>query len=162
MVMDTRTEDTDSTAAIGATAPAHREIAPTLFVPTKLARPPLRPGAVARSRLLDRLADIEHSPLTLVSAAAGFGKTTLLTAWAATYSGPIAWVGLDPEDNDPARFWRYVASGARDRAGQRGGRYPRPVASATTAARRGARGQPHRGRVAPCRRAPSWSWTTTT
>ncbi len=108
--MGTRAEDERKAPGSGIIPPERRETAPTLFVPTKLARPPLRPGAVARSRLLDRLADIERSPLTLVSAAAGFGKTTLLTAWAATRGGPIAWLGLDPEDNDPARFWRYVAT----------------------------------------------------
>ncbi|MGH2344930.1 MAG: AAA family ATPase, partial [Chloroflexota bacterium] len=108
--MDTRAQDERLTLTLGNTPPAHREPVPTLFVPTKLARPPLRPGAIARPRLLDRLADIGHAPLTLVSAAAGFGKTTLLTAWATTHRGPIAWVGLDPEDNDPARFWRYIAS----------------------------------------------------
>jgi LuxR family transcriptional regulator, maltose regulon positive regulatory protein len=45
---------------------------------------------------------------------AGFGKTTLLADWARSSRQPVAWLSLDEGDNDPARFWRYVA-GALDR-----------------------------------------------
>lgn len=51
--------------------------------------------------------------LTLVSTPAGFGKTTLLAHWAEQAKWPVAWVSLDPDDNDPARFWRYVVAALR-------------------------------------------------
>ena len=53
---------------------------------------------------------------TLVCAPAGFGKTSLLADWARSGDRPVAWLSLDPGDNDPVRFWRYVAA-ALDRAG---------------------------------------------
>src|SRR5579862_1181520 len=95
MIHGSSAEDEHTPTPPGSTVPVRSEAALTFFVPTKLARPPLRHAAVARPRLLDRLADIKHSPLTLVTAAAGFGKTTLLTAWAETYRGRIAWLALD-------------------------------------------------------------------
>ena len=48
--------------------------------------------------------------LTLVSAPAGFGKTTLLSEWVAGIERPVAWVSLDEGDNDPARFWAYFVA----------------------------------------------------
>ena len=73
-----------------------------LFVP----RPPSR--TVARPHLLARLEGWEARKLTLVSAPPGFGKTTLVSTWAAGTKAAIAWVSLDEEDNDPVRFWTYV------------------------------------------------------
>ena len=79
---------------------------------TKIRPPGGRPNAVTRSRLTTRLADSSHTRLTLVSAPAGFGKTTLLLQWigerAATESLAVAWVSLDERDNEPSTFWRYV------------------------------------------------------
>lgn len=75
---------------------------------TKYAIPPVRPGWIARPRLLVRLNEGLHRKLTLVSAPAGFGKTTLVRAWAQQSPTPVAWLSLDEEDNDPARFWAYV------------------------------------------------------
>src|SRR3712207_4955461 len=78
---------------------------------TKLYVPRRRPGLVSRPRLIERLDQGTERTLTLVSAPAGFGKTTLLAEWlAATSAGgrPAAWVSLDPGDNDPALFWAYV------------------------------------------------------
>jgi LuxR family maltose regulon positive regulatory protein len=78
---------------------------------TKLYAPPARPQLVVRSRLLARLIAGLRGKLTLVSAPAGFGKTTLLSAWRATAVGsamPLAWVSLDASDSDPLRFWSYV------------------------------------------------------
>jgi hypothetical protein len=46
----------------------------------------------------------------LVVAPAGFGKTTLVSGWLRTLSQPVAWVTLDPADNDPARFWGYFTA----------------------------------------------------
>jgi ATP/maltotriose-dependent transcriptional regulator MalT len=48
--------------------------------------------------------------LIVISTPPGFGKTTLLADWARNEDRPVAWLSLDPDDNDPARFWRYVAA----------------------------------------------------
>jgi ATP/maltotriose-dependent transcriptional regulator MalT len=66
---------------------------------------------VSRPRLFSLLDEGRRRPLTLISAPAGFGKTTLLSAWTKVQSpgNPlIAWVSLDEADNDPVRFWSYV------------------------------------------------------
>src|SRR5262249_40602684 len=74
---------------------------------TKLVAPPRRGMAIDRVHLLDRLDASVRLPLTLVCAPAGFGKTTLLADWLGRTALPVAWVALDPADNDPARFWMY-------------------------------------------------------
>jgi LuxR family maltose regulon positive regulatory protein len=74
---------------------------------TKLYVPPLRTGLIPRPTLIQRLNDgiCSGHKLTLVSAPAGFGKTTLLSEWlAADPRASIAWVSLDRSDNDLARF----------------------------------------------------------
>jgi LuxR family maltose regulon positive regulatory protein len=83
----------------------------SLLLQTKLRIPRVRPGLVSRPRLIERLNEALHlgRKLTLISAPAGFGKTTLLSEWAAGW-GPrtrVAWVSLDKGDNDPARFWTH-------------------------------------------------------
>jgi len=70
---------------------------------------PRRRGVLARPRLRERLDRRDQPALTLVSAAAGFGKTTLLTEWFADGSA-TAWLSLDAGDNDPALFWTYVVA----------------------------------------------------
>jgi LuxR family maltose regulon positive regulatory protein len=78
---------------------------------TKIHIPPARPSLVARPRLTARLNEGSGRPLTLVSAPAGYGKTTLLSEWCATKRGrdtPLAWLSLDNEDNDPSRFLTYL------------------------------------------------------
>src|SRR4051794_36849237 len=83
-------------------------------IATKLYVPRPRPGLVARPRLRERLRGGAESRLTLVSAPAGFGKTTLLAQWLGESAGPdgsVAWLSLDPADNDPASFWTYVVTG---------------------------------------------------
>ncbi|MFN2137561.1 MAG: LuxR family transcriptional regulator, partial [Candidatus Promineifilaceae bacterium] len=75
---------------------------------TKLFRPPPRPAAVPRPALLARLSAGLHGRLTLISAPAGFGKTTLAAAWLASVDQPSAWLALDEEDGDPARFLAYL------------------------------------------------------
>ncbi len=77
---------------------------------TKLRVPPVRGDRLARPRLLRRLEEAAARPLLLVSAPPGFGKSTLLAEWTAASGRPVAWVSLDPDDNDPSRFWRYVAA----------------------------------------------------
>jgi LuxR family maltose regulon positive regulatory protein len=84
-----------------------------VLVATKFHVP--RAGFVPRPRLLARLAQGMERGLTVVCTPAGFGKTTLLGDWARRSRRPAAWLSLDAGDNDPARFWRYVAA-ALDRA----------------------------------------------
>jgi LuxR family maltose regulon positive regulatory protein len=85
------------------------------LVETKLLLPRLRRDAVSRPRLAERLGLAWDVPVTLVSAPAGFGKTTLLGAWLATAERPVAWVSLDERDHRPTSFWAYVLA-ALDRA----------------------------------------------
>jgi LuxR family maltose regulon positive regulatory protein len=54
------------------------------------------------------LAEVERKALTIISAPAGFGKTTLLAEWIAQSSLPVAWLSLDKGDNDPYRFLAYL------------------------------------------------------
>ena len=84
---------------------------PTDLLMTKLYVPPTRLSMVPRPRLTNRLNAGIWSRLTLIVAPAGWGKTTLLSAWHADPSRiakPVAWVSLDAGDNDPVRFWTYV------------------------------------------------------
>jgi LuxR family transcriptional regulator, maltose regulon positive regulatory protein len=86
--------------------------------PPRSTSPRPRPDRLARARLFQRLDEGIAQALILVSAPAGFGKTTLLADWATSATCPVAWLSLDEADNDPARFWRHVVA-ALDRA--RGG-----------------------------------------
>src|SRR5438128_4897098 len=85
---------------------------PDLLV-TKFTIPPLRSALLHRSHLLTVLDQSHSVPLTLLSASAGFGKTTLLSAWASQSTRAVAWLTLDEEDNDPTRFWAYVIAALR-------------------------------------------------
>jgi len=75
---------------------------------TKLYIPELRSGVVQRTRLVARLNKGILRKLTLISAPAGFGKTTLLSEWIDQTQLPVAWLSLDNGDNDPIYFMRYV------------------------------------------------------
>jgi LuxR family maltose regulon positive regulatory protein len=91
--------------------PARSPPAAAPLLATKLFIPTPRPQLVPRLRLLDRVQAAVRGKLTLVAAPAGFGKTTLVSAWRASPSGsamPLAWVSVDAEDNDTTRFWTYV------------------------------------------------------
>jgi LuxR family maltose regulon positive regulatory protein len=80
------------------------------LITTKIHIPPVRPDLVPRPqllRLLDSALDRPHG-LILVSAPAGFGKTTLVSEWLGRLKLPAAWISLDKDDNEPARFWRYM------------------------------------------------------
>lgn len=91
----------------GGPAPA---LGPNLLS-TKLTVPPARAHLVPRPRLLERVEAGLRGKLTLIAAPAGFGKTTLLSAWRAAPAGramPVAWVSLDAGDNDPLLFWSYL------------------------------------------------------
>lgn len=96
----------------------HRAAGPPagpLIVATKLHAPTGRGALVPRPGLLARLAAAPAGRLVLVSAPAGWGKTTLIAEWAAaeTESRQFAWVSLDPADNDPVRFFAYVVEALR-------------------------------------------------
>jgi LuxR family maltose regulon positive regulatory protein len=75
---------------------------------TKLFLPPARQTLVDRPVLLDQLKEGLRGKLTLVSAPAGFGKTSLVAAWRKETETPLAWFSLDEEDNEPARFLDYL------------------------------------------------------
>ncbi len=84
---------------------------------TKLFIPRPRPDLMPRPRLLAQLEAGVRRPLTVLAASAGWGKTSVLSAWCAASrrdyseggnSRPIAWVSLDAGDNDPVRFWTYI------------------------------------------------------
>src|SRR5690242_2518945 len=82
-----------------------------MLLATKLFIPPPTSTLVSRPRLNALLTAGARRAATLVSAPAGWGKTTLLSAWHADLSGsdyPFAWVSLDAGDNDPVRFWSYI------------------------------------------------------
>lgn len=77
---------------------------------TKLLIPPIHRSLVNRERLIEQLDQGLAGKLTLVSAPAGYGKTTLLSEWANRCRMPVAWLSLDAGDNDPARFIPYFRS----------------------------------------------------
>ncbi len=83
--------------------------APRELVVSKLRRPPVRPGTVRRSLLIERLARVDPRPVVWVVAPAGYGKTTLLSQWAERSGEAFAWVSLDERDNDPKVLLSYVA-----------------------------------------------------
>jgi LuxR family maltose regulon positive regulatory protein len=77
---------------------------------TKLYVPPTRPNIVLRTRLIERLNKGLDRKLILISAPAGFGKTTLVSEWAAVCDRPVAWLSLDEGDNEPACFLAYLVA----------------------------------------------------
>ena len=84
-----------------------------LVLNTKLYIPQSRSSLVVRPNVLGKLEQGLTRAVTLVSAPAGFGKTTLLSEWYESKAGkmmPLAWLSLDPEDNDIARFLLYLAA----------------------------------------------------
>src|SRR3712207_9267615 len=86
----------------------------------KLYVPQTHPTLVARPRLSEQLEDGMRRKLTLISAPAGFGKTTLLSEWRMLHLSsewPLAWVSLDEGDNDPVRFLSYFVAALETIAG---------------------------------------------
>src|SRR5436190_3028884 len=82
----------------------------TPILATKLYIPRPRPNVVSRPHLLERLNEGLHRKLTLISAPAGFGKTTLVSAWVTFIERPTAWLSLDEGENDPTRFLTYLVA----------------------------------------------------
>src|SRR4030043_994413 len=73
----------------------------------KLYIPPPRARIVLRPRLIEQLNEGLDCKLTLISAPAGFGKTSVVSEWIASCGRPVAWLSLDEGDNDPTRFLTY-------------------------------------------------------
>ncbi len=89
---------------------------------TKLRVPGSTPTLLTRPRLNQQLNLRPNGHLTLLSAPAGFGKTTLATDWVRQQAAPTAWLTLDEQDNDPILFWRYLIAALQTvdpRLGQR-------------------------------------------
>lgn len=85
-------------------------VASAQILATKLYIPPPPPQVVVRTRLIERLDEglSQGSKLLLISAPAGFGKTTLVSEWIASSERPAAWLSLDEKDREPARFLSYL------------------------------------------------------
>jgi LuxR family maltose regulon positive regulatory protein len=87
----------------------------TTILATKLFIPPPRSKIVLRPRLIERLNEglSASRKLTLISAPAGFGKTTLVSEWVADCDQKVVWLSLDEGDNDPACFLAYLVAALR-------------------------------------------------
>ena len=96
--------------------PERPRTAPALdsLLATKLYIPAPRPNRVPRPRLTDRLEAGVQGALTLISAPAGFGKSTLLSDWIHESGRQVAWVSLDEGDGDPVRFLCYAVTALAD------------------------------------------------
>src|SRR5262245_22825331 len=81
-----------------------------VLLATKIGIPTIRPDLLPRSHLIGRLEEATSRDFVLVSTPPGFGKTTLLASWAKRTERPLTWLSLDPDDNDPGRFWRYIVA----------------------------------------------------
>ncbi len=80
------------------------------IIHTKLAPPRLGADVIRRARLLERMQRASRHALTLISAPAGSGKSTLMAQWAAGETLPVAWLSLDPADSDPTVFVSYLVA----------------------------------------------------
>ena len=87
----------------------------------KLMPPRVHPGVVRRARLLEMLDDDAGASLTVLNAAAGYGKTTLVRSWCVERPEAVIWVTLDSADDDPVRLWAHLAT-AVERLGEGFGR----------------------------------------
>ena len=92
----------------------------TALLQTKLQRPRVARQFVPRPRLIERLEQGSQGPLTLVVAAAGYGKTTLVSSWIDSFAAenesarlPVAWISLDERDSDLGLFLRYFIAGVQ-------------------------------------------------
>ncbi|WP_370374934.1 AAA family ATPase, partial [Candidatus Chloroploca sp. Khr17] len=102
---------------------------PESLLATKLFLPSPRSDAIYRDQLIVRLNAGLARKLTLVSAPAGFGKTTLLSTWLSGCDRPVAWLSLDEADSDLSRFLAYLVAALQTCAPQLGGEMPALLAS---------------------------------
>ena len=84
------------------------------LIRTKLHLPFTRPGSVSRPRLQEQIIQGLCGPLTLVTAPAGFGKTTLVASGIAGCGIPVAWLSLDKDDNQETRFLSYLIAALQE------------------------------------------------
>ena len=91
---------------------SYNQLMPAPIVGTKLYIPPSRPDIVPRPRLIHQInmGMTIGRKLMLISAPAGFGKTTLVGEWVASCGRPVAWLSLDGGDNNPVRFISYLVA----------------------------------------------------
>src|SRR5215472_1624735 len=83
-----------------------------LLIETKLTPPRDRSEFIVRPRLIQTLDQLASTPLTLIDAPLGYGKTVVAQTWCAARSGRgVAWLSLDAADEDPVRLWTYIATG---------------------------------------------------
>ena len=85
-----------------------------VLLKTKLSVPPLQLRLVPSDHLIERLHQGALGKFTLISAPAGFGKTTLVCQWISRYRVPAAWYSLDESDNEPTVFYRYLLTALQD------------------------------------------------
>ncbi|MFI5896317.1 LuxR C-terminal-related transcriptional regulator [Actinoplanes sp. NPDC051513] len=83
------------------------------LVAAKTSRPRMIRAGVDRAHLTRLLEEASGRPVTMVCAGAGWGKTMAVSAWAQARREPVAWLSLDPHDNDPQIFWAYVLAALR-------------------------------------------------
>ncbi len=95
-------------ARVEMASPARTSILADPLLATRLHVPRPPSQLVRRSHLTERLQQAVERQLTLIAAPAGFGKTTLLSAWLQDAPVSAAWVSLDGGDDDPTRFWSYT------------------------------------------------------
>ena len=140
----------------------------TPLLETKLFLPRPRRGLVPRPRLRERLHQGLAAKLMLVSAPAGFGKTTLLVDWMAAVSASpdgdtaTAWLSLDAGDNDPATFWTYVIAALRTVAPDVGAERARTSCRNPSRRRSSSCSPPCSTTSAPPTSTSCWCSTTTT
>src|SRR2546430_17447602 len=95
----------------------------------KLYIPGLRPNVVSGPRLMERLNEGLYRKLTLIAAPAGFGKTTLVSAWVAGCDRQVAWLSLDEGDSDPPLLLTYLDAALQTIAPSTGAGVPRSLQS---------------------------------
>ena len=83
---------------------------PVPIIRSKLYPPPLAEDTVLRERLLAMASSVANSPATLVSAPAGYGKSTLVKSWLDRIDGNTAWLSLDTADSDLRQFGSYIVA----------------------------------------------------
>ena len=92
--------------------PARGRLGQPPLIETKLTPPRNRSEFIIRPRLIQALDRLASTPLTLIDAPLGYGKTVLAQTWCAAHSERgIAWLSLDATDDDPVRLWTYIATG---------------------------------------------------